>query len=201
MLNPITKMYCIVLFCVFVCIYVYVYCINRLIWHIDGYRFMSVRPSGGTTRVPPNAVSQHSRLCDNLSSCVSNYSVQCVWTVKHNIRISVIGPSVLVCILIEHKQMHQNVRFIVMSSQTLLHVSVYQRHYQVAHIILTSCLHVGVHYSNNNAHLRPCSATVHYSQRQLAITTSWVRVPMVSLEFFIDIIIPVTFWPWGWLTL
>jgi len=30
---------------------------------------------------------------------------------------------------------------------------------------------------------------------------SRVRFPMVSLEFFIDIIIPVTLWPWGRLSL
>jgi len=28
-----------------------------------------------------------------------------------------------------------------------------------------------------------------------------VRFPMVSLEFFIDIIIPGALWPWGWLSL
>jgi hypothetical protein len=39
--------------------------------------------------------------------------------------ILVIGPSVLVCILIENQQKHQNDHFIVMSSQTLLHVSAY----------------------------------------------------------------------------
>jgi hypothetical protein len=27
------------------------------------------------------------------------------------------------------------------------------------------------------------------------------RFPMVSLEFFIDTILPVTLWPWGWLSL
>jgi hypothetical protein len=43
--------------------------------------------------------------------------------------------------------MHQNDHFIVMSSQTLLHVLAYQRHHQGAHMILTSYLlvYVGVH--------------------------------------------------------
>jgi hypothetical protein len=39
--------------------------------------------------------------------------------------------------------MHQKDHFIVMSSQTLLHVSAY-RHRQGAHMILTSYLYVGV---------------------------------------------------------
>jgi hypothetical protein len=43
-------------------------------------------------------------------------------------------------ILIENHQMHQNDHFIVMSSQTLLHVLAYQRHHQGAHMILTSYL-------------------------------------------------------------
>ena len=30
---------------------------------------------------------------------------------------------------------------------------------------------------------------------------SWVRFPMVSLEFFIDIILPAVLWSWGWLNL
>jgi hypothetical protein len=55
-----------------------------------------------------------------------------------------------VYILIEDQQMHQNDHFIVMSSQTLLHVSAYQRHHQRAHMILTSYIYVGVHYKKNN---------------------------------------------------
>jgi hypothetical protein len=35
-------------------------------------------------------------------------------------------------IVVENQQMHQNDHFIVMSSQTLLHVLVYQRHHQGA---------------------------------------------------------------------
>jgi hypothetical protein len=39
--------------------------------------------------------------------------------------VLVIGPRILVYILIENQQMHQNDHFIVMSNQTLLHVSAY----------------------------------------------------------------------------
>jgi hypothetical protein len=53
-------------------------------------------------------------------------------------------------ILIENQQVLQNDQFIVMSSQTLLHVSAFQRHHQGAHMTLTSYLYVGVHYRKNN---------------------------------------------------
>jgi hypothetical protein len=46
--------------------------------------------------------------------------------------------------------MHKNYHFIVMSSQTLLHVSAYQRRHQGAHMNLTSYLYVGVHYRKHN---------------------------------------------------
>ena len=32
----------------------------------------------------------------------------------------------------------------------------------------------------------------------LQVGRSWVRLPMVSLEFFIDIILPAALRPWGW---
>jgi hypothetical protein len=52
-------------------------------------------------------------------------------------------------IVIENQQKHQSYRFIVMLSQTLLHVSAHQRHRHGAHIILTSYLYVSVHYRKN----------------------------------------------------
>jgi hypothetical protein len=62
----------------------------------------------------------------------------------------VIGPSILVYILIGNQQKLQNDHFIVMLSQKLLHISAYQRHHQGAHMILTSCLYVGVNYRKSN---------------------------------------------------
>ena len=35
----------------------------------------------------------------------------------------------------------------------------------------------------------------------LQVGRSRLRFPMVSLEFFIDIILPAALWPWGWLSL
>jgi hypothetical protein len=35
----------------------------------------------------------------------------------------------------------------------------------------------------------------------LPVGRSRVRLPLVSLELFIDVIIPDTLWPWGWLSL
>jgi len=36
---------------------------------------------------------------------------------------------------------------------------------------------------------------------ELQTGRSRVRFPMVSLEFFSDIILPVALWHWGWLSL
>ena len=36
---------------------------------------------------------------------------------------------------------------------------------------------------------------------ELQVGRSWVRFPVVSLEFFIDIILLAALWPWGWLSL
>jgi hypothetical protein len=71
--------------------------------------------------------------------------------VEHNHNFSELDRAfVCVCIYIyiciEKQQIHQNDHFIVIISQTFLHVSAYQRHHQGAHMILTSCLSVGVHY-------------------------------------------------------
>jgi hypothetical protein len=44
---------------------------------------------------------------------------------KFSVTFLVNGPSISVNVLIENQQMHQNGRFVVMSSQTLLHVSAY----------------------------------------------------------------------------
>ena len=35
----------------------------------------------------------------------------------------------------------------------------------------------------------------------LQVGRSRVRFPKVSLEFFIDVILPAALWPWGWLSL
>jgi hypothetical protein len=61
----------------------------------------------------------------------------------------VVGPRILVYIFIANQQMHHNDHFIVILSQTLLHVSAY-RYHQGAHMILTSYLYVGVHCRKND---------------------------------------------------
>jgi hypothetical protein len=80
----------------------------------------------------------------------------------------VVSGYILVYIVIENQQMHQNDHFIVMSSPTLLYVLAYYLHHQGACMILTSYLYVSVHYRN-------CcgtrSTTVHCFQQQLVITT------------------------------
>jgi hypothetical protein len=69
---------------------------------------------------------------------------------RHMVSVLVIGPSIVVYIFTENQQKHKNDNFIVMLSQTLLHVSAYQSHHQGAHMVLTSYLYVGVHYRKNS---------------------------------------------------
>jgi hypothetical protein len=62
--------------------------------------------------------------------------------------------------------MHQNDRFVVMLSQMILHVSVYQHLHQGAHMILTSYLYVGVRCSKNNG--------ISIEVAPVSIVTLWV---------------------------
>jgi hypothetical protein len=72
----------------------------------------------------------------------------------------------------KNKQMHQNDHFIVMSSQTLLHVSAYQRHHHGAHMILTSYLYISVHYRKNNG--------ISSKIVPVGIVTLWIQVGMAN---------------------
>jgi hypothetical protein len=100
------------------------------------------------------------------SNAVTKVSIQATCPGKAAYQILVSGPSILVYISIENQQMPQNDHFIVMLSQTLLHVSAYLRHHQAAHMILTSCLHVGVHYRKKNG--------ISSEIAQISIVTLWM---------------------------
>ena len=54
---------------------------------------------------------------------------------------------------------------------------------------VTPCIYIGV-----------CGGAVGWGTA-LQVESSRVRFPMLSLEFFIDIILPVALWPWGRLSL
>jgi hypothetical protein len=55
-------------------------------------------------------------------------------------------------------------------------------------------------YSRTNKTLGVRGGTVGWGTA-LQIGRSLVRFPMMSLEFFTDIILPASLWPWGWLSL
>jgi hypothetical protein len=69
------------------------------------------------------------------------------------------------------------------------------------------------HISNRNFNTNRCIFVAVYPRHRgvrdgavgwgtaLQAGRSRVRFPMVSLEFFIDIILPAAIWPWGWLSL
>jgi hypothetical protein len=76
-------------------------------------------------------------------------------------------------ILIENQQMRHNDRFIVVSSQTLQHVSAYQRHYQGAHMILTRYLYMSVCITRKIMEFRVNylqSGLLHYGYKWLWLT-------------------------------
>jgi hypothetical protein len=100
----------------------------------------------------------------------AHVTINCQINTKHI--ILVIGLSILVYILIENQQMHQNNHFIVMSSHMLVHVLVYQRHYQGAHMILTGYLYVGVHYRKNDVVLSKLAP--------VCFVTVWIQVVMAT---------------------
>jgi hypothetical protein len=63
--------------------------------------------------------------------------------------------------------MHQNDYFIVLSSQTLLHVSAYQRHHPGVRMILTRYLHIGVPLALfHNSPLLPTAVSHNYMYPQ-----------------------------------
>jgi hypothetical protein len=68
--------------------------------------------------------------------------------------------------------MHQNHHIIVMLSQTILHVSVYQRYHEEAHVMVTSYLCVGVHYRKNNG--------ISCEVATVSIVTLWIKLDMVN---------------------
>jgi hypothetical protein len=84
----------------------------------------------------------------------------------------VIGQSILAYVFIENQQIHQIVHFIVMYSQTLLHVSAYQRHNQGARMIFTSYLYVDVHYRKNNG--------ISSKTAPVSTVTLWIKVGMAN---------------------
>jgi hypothetical protein len=75
-----------------------------------------------------------------------------------------------------------------------------------SNLIVSSHLDLGLpsgHFPSDfpNKHLLGARGSAVGWGTALQVGRSWVRFPMVSMEFFIYIISPAALWPWGWLSL
>jgi hypothetical protein len=82
--------------------------------------------------------------------------------------------------------MYQNYHFIVMLSQTLVHVSAYHRHHEGAHMILTSYLYVSVHYRRHNG--------ISSEIAPISIVTLWIKLDVINHCFQQLLAASVVYW-------
>ena len=67
-------------------------------------------------------------------------------------------------------------------------------------VYISECILFQLNLARLLKYLGVCGGAVGWGTA-LQAGSSWVRFPMLSWEFFIDTILPVILWPWGWLSL